>query len=172
MIRPTRKPVRAFSPGGILAPTEAPRSRFQETEDDPEFWRSFFRYPRHDLAEAVVSLRQLRGMTQADLAARVGTKQPAIARIEAARANVGIDTLRSLSIALDAVVRISMCPVEDLGLHHLSVPGDDVLHARRTSVTIAVDVRSSDLLRLGSGAALESPMGLESDSVNDFALSS
>ena len=60
-----------------------------------------------------MALRRLRGLSQAELANRVGTQQPAIARIEAARANIGLDTLRALAVALDAVVHVEMAPAEN-----------------------------------------------------------
>jgi len=102
-----------------MDPTEAPPSTFRAAADDPEFWKEYFRFPKHDLAESVIELRRLRGMTQAELARRLGTHQPAIARIEAARSNVGLDTIRALSIALDAVVKISMKPAEYCVLAYL-----------------------------------------------------
>ena len=40
------------------------------------------------MAEAVLRLRRLRGLSQADLAEKVGSKQPAIARIERGRTYV------------------------------------------------------------------------------------
>jgi len=102
-----------------MDPTEAPPSTFRAAAEDPEFWKEYFRFPKHDLAESVIELRRLRGMTQAELASRLGTHQPAIARIEAARSNVGLDTIRALSIALDAVVKISMKPAEYCVLAYL-----------------------------------------------------
>lgn len=96
----------------IRVSTKPPLSRFPDPEATAEFWLSYFRYPRHDLAEQVIALRRLRGLTQAELAEKVGTQQPAIARIEAAQANVGLDSVRSLAVALDAVVRIEMRPAE------------------------------------------------------------
>lgn len=97
----------------IRVSSTPPPSRFPDPEAKAEFWLSYFRYPRHDLAEQVIALRRLRGLTQAELAEKIGTRQPAIARIEAALANVGLDTVRSLALALDAVVRIEMRPAEN-----------------------------------------------------------
>jgi transcriptional regulator with XRE-family HTH domain len=97
----------------IRVTTPPPPSRFPDPEADPEFWKAYFRFPRHDVAEGVMTLRRLRGLSQAELAHRVGTQQPAIARIEAARANIGLDTLRALAVALDAVVHVEMSPAEN-----------------------------------------------------------
>jgi transcriptional regulator with XRE-family HTH domain len=79
---------------------------------DFDFWISWLRQPSVDVAESVIRLRRLRGLSQAELADRMGTKQPAIARIEAGRANVGSETLVRLAEALDATVRIEIAPCE------------------------------------------------------------
>lgn len=113
--------------------TEAPLSTFRAAAEDPEFWKEYFRLPKHDLAESVIELRRLRGMTQAELATRMGTHQPAIARIEAARSNVGLDTIRALSVALDAVVQITMKPAEYCVLAYLDSADTPALRsAQRT----------------------------------------
>jgi transcriptional regulator with XRE-family HTH domain len=59
-----------------------------------ECWEEYARFPRHELAR------------------RIGTKQPAIARIEAAKSNVGLDTIQAIAIALDAGIAISLRPAE------------------------------------------------------------
>jgi ribosome-binding protein aMBF1 (putative translation factor) len=48
------------------------------------------------LARNVLVLRTRRGITQTQLAAELGVKQPRVAEIEAARANVQLDTLDRL----------------------------------------------------------------------------
>jgi transcriptional regulator with XRE-family HTH domain len=78
----------------------------------PTFWRAWLRRPTFDVAEAVIRLRRLRGISQADLARRMGTQQPAIARLESGEANVRLSTLRELAVALDATVRIELEPFE------------------------------------------------------------
>lgn len=57
-------------------------------------------------------LRRLRGLSQHRLALRMGTKQPAIARLEAGDNNTRLSTLVDLATALDATVRIDLEPVE------------------------------------------------------------
>lgn len=57
-------------------------------------------------------LRRLRNFNQAQLAKRMKTKQPAIARIESGRGNPRLSTLVELADALGATVRIEMNPVE------------------------------------------------------------
>jgi transcriptional regulator with XRE-family HTH domain len=51
-------------------------------------------------------------MSQAQLARKLKTSQPAVARIESGRANVRLSTLRDLGKALDATVGIHLVPVE------------------------------------------------------------
>jgi len=168
----TKKPVSEFSPGGMLTPSEAPRSRFQESENDPEFWKAYFRFPQHDLAEAILELRRHRGMTQAELARLVGTQQPAIARIEAARSNVGLATIRAIGVALDAVVRISMTPAEECVPRFLMSQGDASISADEVCASFAAERYSGEMRCLGPGAALstivESPDHVAN---NNFALS-
>lgn len=171
MTLPIRKPAKEFSPDGILADTEAPRSRFQESENDPEFWKAYFRYPRHDLAEAVVSIRRLRGLTQAELADLVGTKQPAIARIESARANVGLDTVRELCIALDAVVRVSMQPAEELQASRLLAAGTTTIRSGCSSRTVSISIGETMLSFLGESSVLESRVEPPTETNRNFSLS-
>lgn len=78
----------------------------------PAFWRAWLRRPSFDVAEAVIRLRRLRGFSQSDLARRMGTKQPAIARLESGVANVRLSTLRDIATALDASVRVEIEPLE------------------------------------------------------------
>lgn len=80
------------------------------------FWLTWLRRPASDVAEAVMRLRRLRGFSQQKLAQKMGTKQPAIARLEAGDANARLSTLVELAKALDATVRIDIEPVE-ISLH-------------------------------------------------------
>lgn len=63
----------------------------------------------------MLRLRRLRGMTQEQLAERMGTRQPAIARLERGHANTTLATLVAAAEALDATVRVDLDPVELLG---------------------------------------------------------
>ena len=87
------------------------RSRLAKRLDE-DFWKDWLNSPEIDVAEAIIRLRRLREMTQAELAEKVGTKQPAIARIERGKANVGIETLKRIAEALDAAVRLDIEPWE------------------------------------------------------------
>lgn len=51
------------------------------------------------IARNVLRLRVRSGITQTELARRVGTSQPRIAQIEAAQANVTVDTLDRIAAA-------------------------------------------------------------------------
>jgi transcriptional regulator with XRE-family HTH domain len=53
------------------------------------------------LAERVRQLREARGLTQAELAHRMGTTQPFVARLEAGGAEPTLETLVRIARALD-----------------------------------------------------------------------
>ena len=53
-----------------------------------------------DIAERVRQERERRGVTQAELAARIGSSQPALARLEAGGVTPSFDTLRRIAKAL------------------------------------------------------------------------
>lgn len=168
----TKLPAKEFSPGGLMDPTEAPPSTFLAAAEDSEFWKEYFRLPKHDLAESVIELRRLRGITQAELASRMGTHQPAIARIEAARSNVGLDTIRKLSVALDAVVQISMRPAETCVLAYLDRATEPALSSGQPILMPGAMQGEIDIKVVGGGALLESEenRGMAAAN-NDFALS-
>lgn len=62
-----------------------------------------------DLAQEVRSIREAKGMSQSELARRIGSTQPAIARLEAGGVAPTIDTLERVAAALDVelVLRFS-----------------------------------------------------------------
>jgi len=64
--------------------------------------------PERALMRALVEARVRAGLTQAQLAQRMGTKQPVIARLEAGRRSPNIKTLRRLATATGSrlVVRL------------------------------------------------------------------
>ena len=67
-------------------------------------------------------MRRARGLTQADLAERLGTHQPAVARLEAGTANPQLSTLTDIARALDATIRVELEPIESLGQNRWRVP--------------------------------------------------
>jgi len=63
--------------------------------------------PDFAIAEAVIGKRLEQGMTQAELAAKVGTKQSAISRLESGRSNPSVSFLEKVAKALNLRLRIS-----------------------------------------------------------------
>lgn len=64
--------------------------------------------PEFALVEAIIAKRIERGLTQDDLAKRVGTKQSAISRLERGEANPTLDFLKRVAVALDARMSVSL----------------------------------------------------------------
>lgn len=67
-------------------------------------------------------LRRIRGITQAQLARKLKTKQPAIARLESGRSNPQLSTLVDLAEALGATIRVEMQPLESIHERRQLVP--------------------------------------------------
>jgi transcriptional regulator with XRE-family HTH domain len=90
--------------------------RFEDWEAeqmrDPEF-RTIAEEmePAYQLAR----LRILHGLTQEQLADRVGTKQPSIARLESGTSEPRISFLRKVASALGSRVEIRIVPVQESG---------------------------------------------------------
>src|SRR5438105_1709667 len=57
--------------------------------------------PYEELARKIIRYRMKRGLTQAQLAAKVGTSHSAISRLESGRHAASSETLRKLALALD-----------------------------------------------------------------------
>ncbi|MDR3647916.1 MAG: helix-turn-helix transcriptional regulator [Acidimicrobiales bacterium] len=55
---------------------------------------------RKDLSAELVSLRQSAGLSQTEVAARMGTSQSAVARLEAGEADVRLSTLERYAAAV------------------------------------------------------------------------
>ena len=60
------------------------------------------------LVEAIMQKRIKEGFTQAQLAKKIGTKQPVISRLESGTLNPSINFLRRVTDALDAKLKISI----------------------------------------------------------------
>jgi transcriptional regulator with XRE-family HTH domain len=73
--------------------------------EDPEV-REMYRNPPLPLAvaRAVVQRRRALGLSQEELAARLGTSQMQVWRIESGQANITLDTLQKLSEVLELSV--------------------------------------------------------------------
>jgi transcriptional regulator with XRE-family HTH domain len=72
-------------------------------EADPEFRAAYSKeYPEHQVADALVALRRRLGLTQTELAGRVGSHQSVIARAESGKHPVRVDFLRRIAEAVGA----------------------------------------------------------------------
>ena len=84
---------------------------FDRQMKDPEFARAYEELgPEFEIVDQIITLRRKRKMTQRDLAAKVGTQQPSIARFERRRATTDLGFLRRVADALDADVKVSLVP--------------------------------------------------------------
>jgi transcriptional regulator with XRE-family HTH domain len=63
------------------------------------------------LASAVIDVRNRAGLTQEDLARRMGTTQPAVARLESGRSKPSMRTLERLADATGSRLLISFAPL-------------------------------------------------------------
>ncbi len=83
-------------------------SDWQEQQNqDPDFLEECRRL---DLGYQITRLRLLRGMTQAELADKVGTRQPSIARLENGSSLPSLSFLERIADALGAQVEIKITP--------------------------------------------------------------
>ena len=78
----------------------------------PDFKQEFYALEgEFTLAREIVSLRKQHHLTQKDLADRIGTSQPAIARLESGNyTNISLSFLRRVAKALDAVPEVHLRP--------------------------------------------------------------
>src|SRR5260370_29482348 len=89
---------------------------FAKLSDDRAYRQQFFLAESSALiADQLISLRKRRGLSQTQLAEALGTRQPAISRIEQADyQNWNFNTLRKIAGVLDARVRVLIEPSEDI----------------------------------------------------------
>lgn len=85
----------------------------QELMKDPEFVREYESLePEYQIARQLIALRLARGLTQADLAARAGTQQVSVSRVETTATTPTLPLLKKLAHALDAHLEIKLVPNE------------------------------------------------------------
>jgi len=78
---------------------------------DPDFREQYEALePEYKLAAAVIRLRLARGLTQAELADLLNTKQESIARLESGNSLPSLSTVRKVADALDADLEINLRP--------------------------------------------------------------
>lgn len=66
--------------------------------------------PEFALIQAVIDARVKKGVTQEELAKRIGTKQSVISRLESGRANPSVAFLKKLAQALNSHLEIKFAP--------------------------------------------------------------
>ncbi len=70
----------------------------KELLSDPEVRKEYERLkPRYELISQLISVRAKKGLTQAQLAKKLGTKQSAIARLEGGSVNPSLEFLQRIA---------------------------------------------------------------------------
>lgn len=84
-------------------------TRFKkEALKDPEVYKHYMDLElEYNIAVAVIEKRLEKGMTQAELAKKIGTKQSAISRLESGSYNPSVNFLEKVAKALDSDLKIS-----------------------------------------------------------------
>ncbi len=78
----------------------------------PEFGETYaFEYNKFIVARHLRELREAKNLSQADLAKRVGTKQPQIARIELGKNVPRLDILQRMAHALGVRLTVALTPL-------------------------------------------------------------
>lgn len=80
----------------------------EESFKNPEFKAEYDKLqPEFAVIRAIIRSRADRGITQKELASRVGTKQSVISRLESGRANPSVNFLKKLALALNSHLEIN-----------------------------------------------------------------
>jgi len=86
----------------------------QKQMQDPEFAAASRALdPEFQIARQVIKLRLERELSQQQLAAKAGTAQPNISRLERASINPSLQSLQRVAQALDAEIEIRFKSIED-----------------------------------------------------------
>ena len=77
---------------------------------DPEFKKAWHNLdPEFELLESMIKAREKAGLTQAELAKRIGTRQPALSRLERGGfKKATVETLKKIADALDTRLVIKL----------------------------------------------------------------
>ena len=87
------------------------REHKKQLMKDPEFRKEYEALePEYRLASDLIRLRLAKGLTQAQLAALLNTKQESIARLESGSSLPSLSTVRRVADALDAELEINIRP--------------------------------------------------------------
>lgn len=84
-----------------------------ERRHDPVFPGFRERAARRALTDALAARRQAMGLSQTQVAARMGTSQSAVARLEAGEGDVRLSTLERYAAAVGARVRWAIAEPEE-----------------------------------------------------------
>jgi ribosome-binding protein aMBF1 (putative translation factor) len=99
-----RKTTKVYVRGRIL------EEHIAEHMKNPEFRKEWHDLdPEFELLESMIKAREKSGLTQAELAKRIGTKQPALSRLERGGfSKATVETLKKIAKALDARLVIKL----------------------------------------------------------------
>lgn len=87
------------------------REHKKQLMKDPEFRKEYESLePEYKLAAALIRLRLAKGLTQAQLAMLLNTKQESIARLESGSSLPSLSTVKRVADALDAELEINLRP--------------------------------------------------------------
>lgn len=85
----------------------------KEKLKNPNFRAEYNRLqPEFALIEAVIKARKERGLTQKEIAEKIGTKQSVVSRLEKGRANPTVSFLKKLASALQTSLEIRFIPTK------------------------------------------------------------
>ncbi|MEK7211968.1 MAG: helix-turn-helix transcriptional regulator [Patescibacteria group bacterium] len=80
----------------------------KEELKDPKFKKYFNEYGKQlEIAYAIFQLRKREGISQAELAKKIGTKQSDVARMEAGEQNFTTEMLQKIATALNRNLKIT-----------------------------------------------------------------
>ena len=89
------------------------KEKKKELMKDPEFRKEYDDLePEFTIARALIEARTRSGLTQREVAKRMGTTQSAIARLERGYPLPSITTLKKYASATDSKVNISLVPAK------------------------------------------------------------
>ncbi len=79
----------------------------KESLKDPKIKAEYDRFqPEFAMIQAIIDARSKKGVTQKELAQKIGTKQSVISRLESGRANPSVAFLKKLAQALNSKLEI------------------------------------------------------------------
>lgn len=84
-------------------------SVLKESLKDPKFKKEYERLgPKYDLIRQVIEAKTKLGLTQKEIANRMGTKQSALARFESGNINPTLNFMQKLAKALNMTLKLTI----------------------------------------------------------------